>query len=507
MNTQEVRALTHRLRAMEPDALIAFGEEYKANPIVFPLVFTESMFRKGLDRQKAMQQGDTKPVNEQALESMYARATPMPEEVGIGALPAGNMDYAEGGIVAFAGGGYNEMGDEGRLQILAQEMRQAQQRLAQGDARAQGDIDALTREIGRIKKTPSIAAKLTSALPMGSAQAAPVQQPAPAPSAAPADAPSVYTGPGYTTEGLEALGQRLDVIREARSKAKPPTLRERQADPEAAKRYQALQDLNLGAQREYEKYAENIYNKPAFAAPSAGGKGVGTTTLPAAQAVAKEVAAPDIAAQEDRRAGTEVALPESGEYRGKSGDVEEDIGPAQPALSPKQEKQIIAAAKEAVPEGIKTKGWTSEDWLTFGFSLLSSESPYFMNALGKAGAAVQPGRQAREKTGLEALKTKQDIESSKALARKYGAEAETLEAETKTDAALRMKAATLAQQELEKWQALPQNFSVTPAQVAAKRQELFSIYTAALRQQDTIGAGAATGIAAPQGVKVTRIGP
>lgn len=575
MNPQEVRALTHRLRRMEDPDLTAFGEKYKTNPIVFPLVFIESMFREGLDREKAMQQGDAQPVNEQALKSMHARATPLPEEVGIGALPAGNMEYAEGGIVAFAGGSkvesdpvqdfatqYKSLAERVGAEldvdpglILAQwghetgwgrgvpgkynlgnikgkgttaydtiEKSKSQyknyaspdefaadyvdqiKRNWPGAMGAKRDVGAFTAglEQGRLGKYATdesygkkLASAVTKALPFSAAQAANTTH-----QAAPKDAPSVYTGPGYTTDGLEALGQRLDVIREARSKAKPPTLRERQADPEAAKRYQALQDLNLGAQREYEKYAENIYNKPAFAAPSAGGKGVGTTTLPAAQAVAKEVAAPDIAAQEDRRAGTEVALPESGEYRGKSGDPDEDIGPAQPALSPKQEKQVIAAAKEAVPEGTNTKGWTSEDWLTLGFSLLSSDSPYFTKALGTAGAAVQTGRQAREKTGLEALKTRQDIESSKALARKYGAEALRYEAEDKPLAQMRKEIAA-AYLKLESDAML----KLDPAKLAAEKRRVAAEIMANYPElADTMGAGAAPGVAVPQGVKVTRIG-
>jgi hypothetical protein len=41
-------------------------------------------------------------VVDQALQGM---AAPMPEDVGIGQLPAGDMNFADGGIVAFSGGG------------------------------------------------------------------------------------------------------------------------------------------------------------------------------------------------------------------------------------------------------------------------------------------------------------------------------------------------------------------------------------------------------------------
>jgi hypothetical protein len=59
------------------------------------------------------------------------------------------------------------MRDKGRMDILQAEMAKAQERLAKGDARAQGDIDALTREMGgKVART------------------------APAPSAAPTAAPA-----------------------------------------------------------------------------------------------------------------------------------------------------------------------------------------------------------------------------------------------------------------------------------------------------------------------------
>lgn len=154
-------------------------------------------------------------------------------------------------------------------------------------------------------------------------------------------------------------------------------------------------------------------------------------------------------------------------------------------------KEAIAAGKASMtPEERKESGFTSDDWLTLGFSLLSGKSPRALENLGTAGIATLAARQAREKTGLEAAKTKQDIEASKALARKYGAEAQTLEAETKTDTAQRMKAATLAQGELAKWAAQPQNFNATPAQIDAKRDELMRYYFQILGQSATMGAGA-----------------
>ena len=83
----------------------------------------------------------------------------------------------------------------------------------------------------------------------------------------------LVSGEEYTQAGLDSLGKRLDIIREARARAKPPSLRDRQTDPEAPQRYDALIQLNKDAQKEYENYAEKMgLGKPAFAAspPPAG---------------------------------------------------------------------------------------------------------------------------------------------------------------------------------------------------------------------------------------------
>lgn len=516
---------------------------------------------------------DEAPVVDEAIAGIASRETP--EESGIARIPAPNIaNMAEGGIVAFAGGG-NPKGDRmpsfdealdvegvddpkaraflkalygqesgsgadtrtsnkgavGHMQILPgtfkgvadpdmdinnpfDNMRAGIRYGLQGLTAAKGDpvlagahyyggpggMKALAAGQARIDKDnptypntrqygQSVAKRMFDLLPMGAAQAEALPPPrGQTAQAAPADVPSIYTGPGYTPEGLEELGQRLDVIREAQSKAKPPSLRERKADPDAAKRYQALQDLNSQSQREYEKYAENIYNKPAFAAPSAGGKGVGTTTLPAAQAVAKEVAAPDIAAQAKRQAEPQ---PYAGELRSgiQAEDKQGAAGFDQPPEElPLSEKKMVGLAKEAIPAS-ERKGWTDDMLMQFFLSMMAGQSPNALANIGAAGLGALKYGQEAKKAELERRKDEQAIRTSEAEARYKTAQARSWESEEKTDAKLRIQAATLAQRDLEDWQKV--NFGATPAQVAAKRQELFSIYTAALRQQDTMGAGAA----------------
>lgn len=113
----------------------------------------------------------------------------------------------------------------------------------------------------------------------------------------------------------------------------------------------------------------------------------------------------------------------TGEYKGKSGDPNEDIGPAQlppvPQMTPKEEKQVVAAAKEARPD-LKDEGLSRDDWLTLGFALLSGKSQYALENLGAAGLGMLKARQDRAKTAqdrekmvLDRAKTEQDIALSK----------------------------------------------------------------------------------------------
>jgi hypothetical protein len=128
----------------------------------------------------------------------------------------------------------------------------------------------------------------------------------------------------------------------------------------------------------------------------------------------------------------------TGEYQGKSGDPDTDIGP----LTPATEKKVTTAAKATMtPEERKESGFTSDDWLTLGFSLLSSKSPQFMEALGSAGLATLAGKQARTKAGLEAQKTAADIAQSGAMSKYYGAAADRYAAEDRPAAQMRKELA------------------------------------------------------------------
>lgn len=104
--------ITSRLRMMSDQDLQRFAEMHKQDPYMFPLAFNESNMRKEM-RSAPQGQGAAPqaPVNQQALAAM--QPAQLPEDQGIGALNP-NMQFADGGLVSFAGGGESTAGPYSR---------------------------------------------------------------------------------------------------------------------------------------------------------------------------------------------------------------------------------------------------------------------------------------------------------------------------------------------------------------------------------------------------------
>jgi hypothetical protein len=96
------RDVSSTLRFMDDRALQQYAAMYKNDPYIFPLAFQESQNRQRLRMSQQSAQGmQPQPkVNEQALAQMAPQQ--LPEEMGIGALPADNMQQmADGGIAGY----------------------------------------------------------------------------------------------------------------------------------------------------------------------------------------------------------------------------------------------------------------------------------------------------------------------------------------------------------------------------------------------------------------------
>jgi hypothetical protein len=98
-----------QLRGM-PDAQLAqYASMHKNDPFIFPLAFQESQSRKQTRASHQAQmagQEQPKVVDQMVSQMMPQQASQLPEDIGIGQLPAKNLQrMAGGGIVAFEEGG------------------------------------------------------------------------------------------------------------------------------------------------------------------------------------------------------------------------------------------------------------------------------------------------------------------------------------------------------------------------------------------------------------------
>lgn len=98
-NVNQTQAMLERLKDEE---LRKYTEMHKADPYVVALALDEANRRKRVRAAGQLQAPQQPKVVDQVVASMAAR---MPEDSGIAQLPAGDMHFADGGIVAFAGGG------------------------------------------------------------------------------------------------------------------------------------------------------------------------------------------------------------------------------------------------------------------------------------------------------------------------------------------------------------------------------------------------------------------
>jgi len=74
---------------------------------------------------------------------------------------------------------------------------------------------------------------------------------------------------------------------------------------------------------------------------------------------------------------------------------------------PEEKKQIVAAAKEALPKTEDTDGWSKNDWLQFGLAMMAGQSPFALSNVGAAGLAVISAKaeKAREQNKLDVYKS------------------------------------------------------------------------------------------------------
>jgi hypothetical protein len=101
----DVNKITSTLAKLPDQQLQQYAQMHKNDPYIMALAMSESNRRK--EMRAAGQGGQAPQEQPKVVDQMVAEmaSQQLPEEMGIGQLPAGDMNFADGGIVAFAGGG------------------------------------------------------------------------------------------------------------------------------------------------------------------------------------------------------------------------------------------------------------------------------------------------------------------------------------------------------------------------------------------------------------------
>jgi hypothetical protein len=137
----DVNKITSTLAKLPDQQLQQYAQMHKSDPYIMALAMSESNRRK--EMRASGQGGQGMQEQPKVVDQMVAEMAPqqLPEDQGIGQLPAGEMNFAGGGIVAFADGGdverYQDKGlvfetPYDRMNRLNRE--EAARRAAQGDA-------------------------------------------------------------------------------------------------------------------------------------------------------------------------------------------------------------------------------------------------------------------------------------------------------------------------------------------------------------------------------------
>jgi hypothetical protein len=137
----DVNKITSTLAKLPDQQLQQYAQMHKSDPYIMALAMSESSRRK--EMRAAGQGGQGMQEQPKVVDQMVAAMAPqqLPEEMGIGQLPAGEMNFAGGGIIAFADGGDVERFNGSQSQFvqdlmgLPQQYNEYQQRLREEDAR------------------------------------------------------------------------------------------------------------------------------------------------------------------------------------------------------------------------------------------------------------------------------------------------------------------------------------------------------------------------------------
>lgn len=153
-----IEKITSTLAKLPDQALQRYAMMHKDDPYIVALAVSESNRRKELRAAGQAQPMQQQPkVVDQAVAEMAPQQMPaMPEEQGIGALPAAQqMNFADGGITGYAGGGEVERYQSaGLVRLPNEDFASFRRRMFEAELQAQRDANAaevVAREAERQK--------------------------------------------------------------------------------------------------------------------------------------------------------------------------------------------------------------------------------------------------------------------------------------------------------------------------------------------------------------------
>jgi hypothetical protein len=228
----DVNKITSTLAKLPDQQLQQYAQMHKSDPYIMALAMSESNRRK--EMRSAGQGAQGMQEQPKVVDQMVAEMAPqsLPEDQGIGQLPAGDMNFAGGGIIAFADGGDVERYQSGgsiaaKYQQESQEMGMGMRRQYSPDVQAyaqmQAQPSAEEQQMFKAEQQRMLAGGRFNAFPVLPT----VDGQAPAAAAAAAAAPTPRVEPTYSPADISGMDRRM-------AQGSMPSIPSMQSAPKAA---------------------------------------------------------------------------------------------------------------------------------------------------------------------------------------------------------------------------------------------------------------------------------
>lgn len=174
-----VNKITSTLAKLPDQQLQQYAQMHKSDPYIMALAMSESNRRK--EMRAAGQGGQGMQEQPKVVDSEIAQMAPqqLPEDMGIGQLNAGEMNFAGGGIIAFADGGDVERyQSQGLVQPRArweEELERLQAPPQESSALGRGIVNAFTYSSDFEALVQSAKAKQANGIPLTAPEARALQ--------------------------------------------------------------------------------------------------------------------------------------------------------------------------------------------------------------------------------------------------------------------------------------------------------------------------------------------